>query len=77
MSPSDIPDRLLYADDPIFPPKKAAEYLGRATRTLRKLPLQRDPLPGTGLEWGYRRSTLNRYLFDLAQQGGHSHLSGT
>lgn len=66
----------LYANDPIMTPQQAAEYLGRSARTLRKLPLRRDPLPGTGAEWGYRRSTLNRYLHELAKKATARHFEG-
>lgn len=58
----------LYVYDPIFPRKKAAEYLGRSPKTLDRLHLHRDPLPGTAStpEMGYRLSTLNAYLASLA-----------
>lgn len=61
------PEQQLYVYDPIFPRKKAAEYLGRSPRTLDRLELARDPLPGTAAvpEMGYRLSTLNRYLESL------------
>lgn len=52
--------------DPIYPPKKAAEYLGRSTRTLRRLNIARHPMPGTGVSFGYRLSALNAYLDQLA-----------
>lgn len=60
-------DPSLYVFDPIFPRKKAAEYLGRSPKTLDRLNLERDPLPGTSKtpEMGYRLSTLNRYLASL------------
>lgn len=62
------PEPSLYVYDPIFPRKKAAEYLGRSPKTLDRLKLDRDPLPGTSAtpEMGYRLSTLNRYLASLA-----------
>jgi hypothetical protein len=58
----------LHVYDPIFPRKKAAEYLGRSPKTLDRLKLKRDPLPGTSStpEMGYRLSTLNAYLASLA-----------
>lgn len=58
----------LYVYDPIFPRKKAAEYLGRSAKTLDRLNLKRDPMPGTSdtPEMGYRLSTLNAYLASLA-----------
>lgn len=65
-----------YVDDPILAPKDAARYLGRATRTLRKLDLERSPMPGTGLEWGYRRSVLNRHLNSLAERYAGHHIQG-
>ena len=55
-------------NDPTFPPKKAAEYLGCSTRTLRKLELTRTPLPSTGKlrpGFGYLLSTLNAYRESL------------
>lgn len=57
----------LYVYDPIFPRKKAAEYLGRSAKTLDRLNLKRDPLPGTATvpEMGYRLSTLNAHLASL------------
>lgn len=60
-------DPSLYLFDPIFSRKKAAEYLGRSAKTLDRLNLERDPLPGTSKtpEMGYRLSTLNRYLANL------------
>lgn len=63
--PRTTDDAWIFADDPILSPTKAAEYLGRARRTLNRLKLQRSPMPGTGQGWGYRRSTLNRYMHDL------------
>ncbi|MDB4893578.1 MAG: hypothetical protein JWL61_5433 [Gemmatimonadetes bacterium] len=61
-------DPEMYAYNPIFPRKKAAEYLGRSGKTLDRLELKRDPMPGTGktVEMGYRLSTLNAYLASLA-----------
>lgn len=60
----------LYVDDPIFAPKNAARYLDIAPRTLRALRLNRSPMAGTGLKFGYRRSTLNQYLADQARRYG-------
>lgn len=62
----------MYVDDPILPPIDAARYLGfrgkDPGRSLRRLNLRRDPMPGTGEDarMGYRRSTLNAYLASLA-----------
>lgn len=57
----------LLVHDPIYPPKKAAEYLGCSTRTLRRLNVERHPMPGTGVSrFGYRLSALNAYLAQLA-----------
>lgn len=58
----------IYVYDPIFPRKKAAEYLGRSGKTLDRLNLHRDPMPGTSStpEMGYRLSTLNTFLASLA-----------
>jgi hypothetical protein len=56
------------AYDPTLPPKAAADYLGRSTRTLRRLHLARTPLPGTGTKrpgYGYKLSTLNAYRDSL------------
>ena len=66
MAASARPEFYLY--DPIFPRKKAAEYLGRSPKTLDRLNLHRDPLPGTSAtpEMGYRLSTLNAYLASLS-----------
>lgn len=57
----------LYVYDPMLSRKKAAEYLGRDVKTLDRLKLQRDPMPGTALvpEMGYRLSTLNAHLESL------------
>lgn len=65
----------LYLDDPILSPKAAAGYLGIASRTLRALKLKRDPMPSTRGEggWGYRRSTLNRYLRQIAAAKSRLH----
>lgn len=52
--------------DPIYTPKKAAEYLSITTRTLRKLAIDRHPMPGTGSRFGYRLSALNSYLARIA-----------
>lgn len=60
----------LYVDDPCFFPKDAAAYLGIAPRTLRELHLDRVPMATTSLKWGYRRSTLNRYLKNLEARFG-------
>lgn len=61
----------LYVDDPILAPSRAADYLGRSRRTLNKLHLRRSPMPGLGNKWGYRRSTLNRYLAELDASRSH------
>lgn len=57
--------------DPILPPREAATYLGfrgaQPTRSLLRLKLDRHPMPGVGTtRYGYRLSTLNRYLESLA-----------
>jgi hypothetical protein len=52
--------------DPVYTQKKAAEYLGITPRTLRKLNIDRQPMPGTGNRFGYRLSALNRYLARIA-----------
>jgi hypothetical protein len=53
--------------DPIYPPSKAAEYLGVSTRTLRRLSVTKHPMPGTGRSRvGYRLSALNEYLARIA-----------
>ena len=67
MSTAVQPDPSLFVYDPIFSRKKAAEYIGRSGKTLDRLELARDPMPGTGkmVEMGYRLSTLNRYLASL------------
>lgn len=58
----------LYVDDPILRPQQAAAYLDSSPRTLLRLGLERAPMPGrAGIRWGYRRSTLNKYLEELAQ----------
>lgn len=64
-------DTPLFVDDPILPPLDAARYLGfrgdDPARSLRRLNLERSPMPGTGTtRYGYRRSVLNRYLAELA-----------
>lgn len=61
------PESSLFVYDPMFPRKKAAEYLGRSGKTLDRLNLVRHPLPGIGRvpEMGYRLSTLNAYLASL------------
>lgn len=61
----------LFVDDPILPPLDAARYLGfrgeDPARSLRRLNLERSPMPGTGeTRFGYRRSVLNQYLASLA-----------
>jgi hypothetical protein len=58
----------LYVYDPILSRKKAAEYLGRSGKTLDRLNLKRDPMPGTSAvpEMGYRLSTLNAHLASLS-----------
>ena len=61
----------LFVDDPILPPIDAARYLGfrgeDPGRSIRRLNLERAPMPGTGeTRYGYRRSILNKYLADLA-----------
>lgn len=62
---------LLFVDDPILPALDAARYIGfrgeDPARSLRRLNLKRDRMPGTGREprFGYRRSTLNAYLKSL------------
>lgn len=58
--------------DPIYPPKKAAEYLGVSTRTLRRLTVARHPMPGTGRRHGYRLSALNAYLARIADPKARS-----
>lgn len=59
------PELLVY--DPMFAPKKAAEYLGISPRSLRRLNIDRHPMPGTGdSRHGYRLSALNTYLASLA-----------
>lgn len=69
----------LYVDDPIYPPLDAARYLGfrgeDPTRSLLRLNLKRDPMPGTGqnVRHGYRRSTLNAYLATLADPKSRTH----
>jgi hypothetical protein len=56
----------LYVFNPMLSRKRAAEYLGRGGKTLDRLNLRRDPMPGTGrVEMGYRLSTLNAYLASL------------
>lgn len=55
--------------DPTLPQKAAAAYLGCSTRTLRRLTLERTPIPSTGRQraaFGYRLSTLNKYRDSLA-----------
>lgn len=58
--------------DPILPPDEAAEYLGfrgkHKTRSLRRLNLERAPMPGRGrtTRYGHRLSVLNAYLDALA-----------
>lgn len=58
--------------DPILPQDESAEYLGfrgkYKTRSLRRLNLERAPMPGRGqtTRYGYRLSVLNAYLASLA-----------
>lgn len=67
MAASACPESALYTFDPMLSRKKAAEYLGRCSKTLDRLQLKRSPMPGTGVvpEMGYRLSTLNAYLASL------------
>jgi hypothetical protein len=61
--------------DPTLPQKQAAAYLGCSTRQLRRLTLERTPIPSTGtkrLAFGYRLSTLNRYRDSLSDPASRS-----
>lgn len=63
------PESSLFEYNPILSRQKAAEYLGRSPKTLDRLHLERQPLPGSGrvrVEMGYRLSVLNAYLASLA-----------
>ena len=65
------PDSSLYVHDPILPPGDAARYLGfrgkNVQRSIARLGLKRDPMPGIGTtRFGYRLSTLNAYMAAIA-----------
>lgn len=48
--------------DPTMPMSEAAAYLGCSTKTLYRMQLQREPIPGTGKQrqrFGIRLSVLN------------------
>lgn len=67
-APLRMDDSSLFVYDPILSRKKAAEYLCRSGKTLDRLNLKRDPMPGAGqrVEMGYRLSTLNAHLASLS-----------
>lgn len=53
--------------DPVLRQKKAAAYLDISPRQLRRLNIERQPMPTTGGRptFGYRLSALNAYLEQL------------
>lgn len=70
--------------DPILPLKESANYLGfrgkDPVKSLRRLKLERQPMPGTGHErprFGHRLSALNAYLSKLSEPSSRIHLRKT
>lgn len=66
--------------DPVLLQREAAEYLGfrgsDPTRSLKRLDIERTPIPGTGrvrLKFGYRLSVLNQYLQAAADPKSRRH----
>jgi len=69
------PDDRLLAYDPVFPPKKAAEYLGIRRRSLYRYNIERQPMPSTGTKrpaYRYRLSALNAFLDRLKDLKAHA-----
>lgn len=67
--------------DPLLPLKESAHYLGfrgkDPVKSLRRLNIERHPMPGTGLarpRFGHRLSTLNAYLDSLADAHSRVHI---
>lgn len=68
--------------DPVLPLKDSAEYLGfrghDPVKSLRRLNLERTPLPGTGLvrpRFGHRLSVLNAHLASIADPKSRVHVA--
>ena len=68
--------------DPVLPLKESAQYLGfrgkDPVKSLRRLNLRRDPIPGTGRirqRFGHRLSVLNAHLESLRDPKSRVHVA--
>lgn len=68
--------------DPVLPLNESARYLGfrgkDPVKSLRRLKLERTPIPGTGRvrpRCGHRLSVLNAHLTAIADPKSRAHLS--
>ena len=66
--------------DPVLPLRESAEYVGfrgkDPVKSLRRLNLERTPIPGTGKmrqRFGHRLSVLNSYLESLRNPQSRVH----
>lgn len=67
--------------DPVLPLRESANYLGfrgkDPVKSLRRLNLERTPIPGTGRQrpkFGHKLSTLNAYRDSLSDPKARTHL---
>lgn len=68
--------------DPVLPLKESAEYLGfrgkNPVKSLRRLNLERHPIPGTGRirpRFGHKLSVLNACLASIADPKSRIHVA--